>query len=309
MRLVFFGSSPFGLPTLERLCAEHALVGVVTQPDRPSGRERRLSPTPVGEFASRTCPGVPIAKPQRVRDAAGEIRGWNADAWVVIAYGQKLPRTLLEGVFAINLHASLLPRWRGAAPIHAAVMAGDGETGNSVIALADRMDAGEVFAREGEEIGPAQTTGDLHDLLAVRGAALVEGVLDAWARGGAKGEAQDESRATLAPKLSSADAWVDFSAPARKCRGSINGLSPAPGVRVQFRGAGLKLLRATEGPSGAVDAPGTVVDARDGLIACGEGTTLRLLEVQPADRRAMAWGAFVAGHRVERGETIVGGTP
>jgi len=309
MRLAFFGSSPFGLPTLQHLLHAHELVGAVTQPDRPAGRDRRLTPTPMGDFIARTCPQTPLLKPERVRDAASEIQAWRADAWVVIAYGQKLPRSLLAGVFAVNLHASLLPRWRGAAPIHAAVMAGDEETGNTVIGLADRMDAGEMFAREAMTIGPAQTTGDLHDALASAGAGLVAGVLDDWSRGEARGRPQDETLATLAPKVSSADGWVDFGAPARVCRARINGLSPSPGVRVEFRGAMLKLLRAAEGPAGHDAAPGTVIDPREGLISCAGRTTLRLLEVQPADRRAMAWGAFVAGHRVEHAEVLVGGAP
>src|SRR5258705_3491243 len=153
MRLLFFGSGAFGLPTLERLAAQHQILAVITQPDRPAGRGGRSTPTPIGAWVAEHLPGTPTFKPPKINDpfiiqqirAIGRPDASGADAWVVIAFGQKLPRALLDGVFAINLHASLLPRWRGAAPINAAILAGDTQTGNSVITLADRMDAGLIL--------------------------------------------------------------------------------------------------------------------------------------------------------------------
>jgi methionyl-tRNA formyltransferase len=308
MDVVFFGSGAFGLPTLEWMVRHHALRMVVTQPDRPAGRGAEPTPTPIGAWATTSLPQAPLLKPAKVNDPAvvAQIRGTPADAWVVIAFGQKLGRALLEDVFAINLHASLLPRWRGAAPINAAILAGDTRTGNSVITLADRMDAGLVLAQSHRGIDPEQTAGELHDLLAADGPALVGSVLDAKATGAVRGNAQNESEVTIAPKLSKSDGWVDFNADPETCRRRIHGLTPWPGVTVQFRDQPLKVLRARVGPTDrAGETPGTVVDPDAGLVACAGGT-LFVLEVHPAGRRAMPWADFARGHRIARGERMIG---
>lgn len=309
MDIVFLGSGAFGLPTLERLAREHAVRGVVTQPDRPAGRGGRVTPTPIGAYAARALAGVPVVKPEDVNEAevAGTIRGWRADAWVVIAFGQKLSPGLLAGRFAINLHASLLPRWRGAAPINWAVLSGDAETGNSVIGLAERMDAGVVYAQGRRAIEATQTAGDLHDLLAADGAPLVARVLEAHARGEARGEAQDESRVTLARKLRREDGFVDFKATAEECRRRIHGLNPWPGVTSTFREEGLKLWRVRVAEASRDAKPGTIVDAAAGIVACGAGTALRLVEVQPAGGRSMGWEEFARGRHVKTGEAITPG--
>lgn len=310
MDVVFFGSGAFGLPTLERLAGRHTLRGIVTQPDRPAGRGSRLTPTPVGAWAADNAPAVALVKPERVGIPAvvDAIRAMPADAWVVIAFGQKLPAPLLAGRFAINLHASLLPRWRGAAPIHAAIVAGDRETGNSVITLAQRMDAGAVLAQGTRPIERRQTAGALHDLLAADGPDLVERVLADRQAGRLEPREQDESLVTLAPKLSKSDAWVDFAAPARACRCRINGLSPWPGVGVGFRAGRLRLVEAEELEADAEqDAePGTILDPTAGTIGCGAGTVLRLHAVQPPGRRTMPWRDFANGQRVEPGERLMG---
>ena len=311
MRIVFFGSSPFGLPTLELLRERHELLAIVTQPDRPSGRGGRLSPTPVAMWAESSAPGIPVLKPERVGspEAVEQIRSLPADAWVVIAYGQKLSRALLDGMFAINLHASLLPRWRGAAPIHSAIIAGDAETGNCVITLADKMDAGEILAVSRRVIEPEQTTGDLHDLLAADGAPLILETLAMREEGSLIYASQDATQVTIAPKISSADAWVDFSQPADVCRRRINGLSPRPGVGVTHQGNLLKLLRAAPGAREAgapASEPGAIVDPVNGLVACADGV-IRLVEVQPAGGRPMRWHAYAAGRSVAAGDVIAGG--
>ena len=314
MRLVFLRSGAFGLPTQDALaCGEparaHEVVMVVTQPDRPAGRGGRLTPTPAGAWAAEHLPGVPLLKPERVNEpgVVGQIRGVEADAWVVIAFGQKLGRPLLADRFAINLHASRLPRWRGAAPINAAILAGDAATGNSVITLAERMDAGLVLGQSEREIGPATTAGELHDLLAADGPGLVLRVLAEHASGALQALEQDEALVTLAPKLSRADSWVDFRATAEECRRRINGLSPWPGVQAMLDGLPLKLLRAQAERRGEMPAthaittiPGTLLDPAAGLIACGRGV-LRLLEVQPANKRAMAWADFARGRALGAG--------
>jgi len=312
MRIAFFGSGAFGLPTLRELSRSHTLVGVVSQPDRPAGRGGRLTPTPVAEWAAASLPGTPLLKPEKCNapEVVAAIRGWDVDAWVVIAFGQKLGRALLADRFAINLHASLLPRWRGAAPINAAILAGDTRTGNSVITLADRMDAGLVLGQSTRDIPGDMTAGTLHDLLATDGPALVLHVL---ATMGADRKLQDESLVTIAPKLSKADSWVDFDESAEACRRRINGLSPWPGVSARFRNEPLKLLRAAVSPAPAPRSAqaGSVIDATRGLVACGrhggQGSVLSVLEVQPAGKKAMTWRDFANGQRVQTEEVLAGG--
>lgn len=309
MKIVFLGSGEFGLPTLRMLVREHDVVGVVTQPDRPAGRGGHVKPTPIGEFAGGL--GVPLWKPEKVNapEVVGEVRALRADAWVVIAFGQKLGRALLDGVFAINLHASRLPRWRGAAPINAAIMAGDATTGNSIITLADRMDAGAVLAQDERRIDPSQTAGELHDLLAEDGVALVRRVLDERARGCERGATQDEALVTIAPKLSRADGWVDFADSAEACRRRVHGLTPWPGVTVTREkrpDQPIKLGRVEAIEAlGQEEEAGELVDAERGVIACGRGS-LRIVELQPAGKRVMAWGEFTRGNRPERGERWIG---
>jgi methionyl-tRNA formyltransferase len=329
VNIVFFGSGAFGLPTLRALADTHTLRAVVTQPDRPAGRGGKPTPTPIGAWAEAHAPTIPLFKPEKVnlpeiRDA---IRALPADAWVVIAFGQKLSASLLADRFAINLHASLLPRWRGAAPINAAILAGDTLTGNAVITLADRMDAGLVLGRTQRAIPPTATAGEMHDQLAEDGPALVLEVLARHEAGTLTPEPQDESLVTIAPKLTRADARVSFAEPADRVRCRINGLSPWPGVTAGFRGEGLKLLRADsqkhDGPtppvarlaepcprsdSGKVGAtapaPGTILDPAQGLVACAPGSALRLLEVQAPGKKAMPWGEFARGRSVQAGERL-----
>lgn len=297
------------MPTLWALAGAHEVCAVVTQPDRPAGRGGGMTATPIGEWAAAALQGAPVFKPEKVNEAGvvNAIRGLGAEAWVVIAFGQKLGKTLLDGVFAVNLHASLLPRWRGVAPINAAVLAGDAETGNSVITLADRMDAGLVLGQTRRPIELSQTAGELHDLLAADGPELVLRVLEKKRRGVVRGISQDETFVTIAPKLSKADGWVDFSQTAEECRRRVHGLTPWPGVTVQFRGQGLKLLRV-QPMSGGGEEGGVVVDAAMGVVACGSGTALKILEVLPAGRKQLGWSEFARGARVERGEKLLGRT-
>jgi methionyl-tRNA formyltransferase len=310
MRIVFLGSGAFGLPTLRHLAAAHEVVGVVTQPDRPAGRGSKMTPTPIGAWAAEHLPGVALIKPEKVNapEVRDLVRSWDCDAWVVIAFGQKLGTALLADRFAVNLHASLLPRWRGAAPINHAILAGDAETGNSVITLAERMDAGLVLGRSRRAIGPGQTAGELHDLLAQDGPELVGRVLGEHAAGTLRPEEQDESLVTLAGKLSKADGVVDWSEPGDRVRRRINGLSPWPGVTAWFGGQGLKLLRAEEGGTVSESAtPGTVLDPGSGLVACGRGTAVVLSEVQPAGKKAMAFTAWANGRKVRAGDRMGSG--
>lgn len=312
MDVVFFGSGEFGVPTLEALARTQRLAGIVSQPDRPAGRGGKLTPTPVSAWALEHAPGVPLIRPEdvnepSVRDRVRGLSSANA-AWVVIAFGQKLSPELLADRFAINLHGSLLPRWRGAGPIQAAMLAGDAETGNSVITLAQRMDAGLILGTTRMPIPPTATSAEIHDALSAQGPAAVLNVLAQHAAGALKPLVQEESRVTKARKLRKEDRALDWGLPAEEIRRRINGLSPWPGVTVAFRGQPLKLLRAnTEAGSSEQPSmpPGTIADA-EGLVATGRGM-LRLLDVQPAGKRAMAWAEFSRGARVAAREVLVGG--
>lgn len=302
MRIVFLGSGAFGLPTIEHLAREHDLLAVVTQPDRPAGRKRTPTATPIAQRAAQISPDAPILKPERIGepDAIAQIRAFPADAFVIIAYGQYLPTALLADRFAINLHASLLPRWRGAAPINHAMLAGDEAIGNSIITIARRMDAGLVLGQNLRPVPPAATAGEMHDELAASGPDLVERVLREHASGALRPVQQDESLVTIAPKLSREDAWVNFAHPADECRRRINALSPWPGVAATLDDLQLKLVRAGPSDETADAPPGTIIDAERGLIACAPGPALRLIEVQPAGGRPMEWSAFAAGRRIDR---------
>ncbi|MFT5424564.1 MAG: methionyl-tRNA formyltransferase [Phycisphaerales bacterium] len=315
--VVFFGSGAFGLPTLEALHRTHRVVGVVTQPDRPAGRGKKLTPNPIAAWAQAHLPGVPIVKEPRVDDpgVCAQIRAFPATTWVVIAFGQKLGPALLADRFAINLHASLLPRWRGAAPINHAILAGDTVTGNSVITLAQKMDAGHVLGQNSTPIGHAETAGELHDRLSAMGPELVLGVIARHAAGTLEPEEQDESLVTLAGKLSREDAAIDFTRLADEIRCQINGLSPWPGCAVEIGGVRVKLLRADSQqaeeeeaeagvkPPDSPGTPGTLTDPATGTVQTGAGS-LRLIDVQPAGKPAMGWADFVRGHQPEPGTEI-----
>lgn len=311
MRLVYFGSGAFGLPTLRALAAAHEIAAVVTQPDRPAGRGHKVVATPVAQWAADHLPAVPILKPEKASapDVVSRIRDFRAGAFVVIAFGQKLSPGLLDGVFAINLHASLLPRWRGAAPINAAILAGDHETGNSVITLADRIDAGLILGQTRRPIDPDVTAGELHDLLAEDGPGVVLEVLGRHAAHADHPVTQDESRVTIAPKMSRKDARIDFAQPAEIARRRVHGYNPWPGVTVRLDGLELKLLRVQLIPavSDQRSEPGRLVDPGSGVVEFPGPDRLRLIEVQPAGGRAMPWPAFIRGRQVGPDSRIMEG--
>ena len=313
MRVLFLGSGAFGLPTLRALRRDHELVGVVSQPDKPAGRRSKLTPTPVSEWTGSLERPPPLFRPDDINDADAieSLHALDADAWVVIAYGQKLGPSLLRTgsaspVFACNLHASLLPRWRGAGPVQWTILGGDEVAGNSVITIAPRMDAGEVLAQSSRPLDPMLTAGDLHDVLAEDGAPLVMDVLGEFEAGSLTPQTQDESLVCMARKLRKPDGVPDFTLSAAEMQRKIHGLNPWPCVTASFRAQPLKLLRAkpSERPAEQGGGPGTIVDADLGLVACGGGTVLELLEVQPAGSKPMDWGAFARGRAPERGESL-----
>ncbi|MCP3903144.1 MAG: methionyl-tRNA formyltransferase [Planctomycetes bacterium] len=305
MRLVFFGSGAFGLPTLRHLMREHEVALVIAQPDRPAGRRRTVTPTPVAAFARDH--GLPVLTPPNVNEPAvlAVIRALSTDAWVVIAYGQKLSNELLADRFVINLHGSILPKYRGAAPINRAMMDGERETGVSVITVVERMDAGDVLAVRRTPIDPMETAGELHDRLAELGPEAVGETLDAHAAGMLAGQPQDHALATKAPKMSRDDGTVRFDQTAAAVRCRVHGLTPWPGCTVRVGEATLKLLRVSDEPECAGDGPAGEILA-DGRVRCAPGA-VRLLSVQPPGKKAMTFDAYRRGHRVPD-DALVGAT-
>ncbi len=308
MDVVFLGSGAFGVPTLERLAHDHTITGIVTQPDRKAGRGGKLAATPIGQWAAEHLPDVPMIKPEKINtnEARDTIRSWNADAWVIIAYGQYLGSKLIADRFAINLHASLLPRWRGASPINSAIVAGDSVTGNSVITIAKEMDAGAVLAQSTRTIEPDMTAAMLHDKLSHDGPDLIAQVLNDQLNERVQYLTQDPSKVTIASKMSKSDGVVDFNMPARLANARINGLNPWPSIKVGFREESIKINQSKPAGLQSEQPPGTIIDANQGLIACGDGQTIQLLQVQPANKRAMDWKAFANGRAVKEGEQLIG---
>jgi len=309
LRLIFFGTPEFAVPSLEALFGSpHAVVGAVTQPDRPKGRGHQVVAPPVKRLALER--GVRVWQPVRLRDEGwlGEVRSLAADLGVVAAYGRILPEVLLAlpRLGMINVHASLLPSWRGASPVHRAVMAGDRETGVSIMRVVQELDAGPVLATAVRPIGEAETSADVERDLATIGAGLLLRVISAIERGAAKETPQDPARATFAPRLTKEEGVIDWAQPARVVHNRIRGLHPWPLASSWIGGARLLVLRAQpSGPpaEGSPLAPGTVVAAggRRLVVACGDHTAIELLEVQPEGRRPMAVRDFLAGHRLTPG--------
>lgn len=298
------GSGAFAIPSFEAIAARAEGLGVsialvVSQPDRPAGRGRGVQATPVSAWAKGR--GLELLARDDVND--GVIRELLVASGVahvvVIAFGQRLSEGLLSGVDAINLHGSLLPRWRGAAPIQRSLMEGDRRVGVSVIEVSPRMDAGLVYAQAVTEVGDRETAGELHDRLALVGVEpLVEtlGRLVGGGRSSLGGIVQDEPIATRARKLSRADAYVDFSATAVRVAARINGLSPWPGVDAMLGDHPIKILRACAVEMDTTDSPpGTVL--AEGGVACGAGA-VELLEVQVPGGRACSLRAFLLGRRL-----------
>ena len=282
MRLIFMGTPAFSVPVLEALAAAHEVVAVYTQPPRPAGRGKALRPSPVQARAEAL--GLPVRHPVNFKAAEDRaaFAALGADVAVVVAYGLILPQEILDAPAkgCLNIHASLLPRWRGAAPIHRAIMAGDAQTGICIMQMEAGLDTGPVLLREAVEIGPTETTGELHDRLSRLGARLIGEALDRLAQ--LTPVAQDEIGVTYAAKIDKAEAQVNWARPAGEVMRLINGLSPTPGAWCMVNGERIKLLRASLAKGEA--APGTVLQGFD--IACGQGA-VRVLEAQREGKRPM----------------------
>jgi len=306
LRVVFFGTPAFAVPTFEALLASpHRIVGVVTQPDRPRGRGQKTAAAPIKARAGEA--GVPLLQPSILSDPSfmAALASLESDIGVVAAYGKILPERVLAmpRLGMINVHASLLPSYRGAAPVHRAVIAGERETGVTIMRVVKALDAGPVLAASRRPVGRNETSEEVQADLASIGAALLTLTLDRVAAGDVRETPQDDSAATYAHRITKADGLIDWTWPADRIHNLVRGLHPWPHAYTYLNGARLIILRsaATNQPQGV--PPGTVVTAHgDELrVAAGSGT-VDLLEIQAEGKRPMSPRDFLAGHRLRPGD-------
>jgi methionyl-tRNA formyltransferase len=300
MRIVFIGTGEIGVPTLQALLkSEHEVVGVVTQPDKPVGRSQLIEAPPIKKALSGT--NIPVLQPARIkeRQAIEEIRALKPDVIVVMAYGQILPRGVLEipKMACLNLHASLLPRWRGAAPIQAAIAAGDRETGLTVMYMDEGLDTGDILLQRTIDILPIDTGGGLHDRLGGIAPEMLLESLDLVAKGKAPRSPQDNASATYAPKLKREDGKIDWSDPADAIERKIRAFDPWPGAFMTVSTNGMHNLKIFSATAISLRGkPGKILPSKAGLVvAAGEGA-LSLGEVQLEGKRRMSATEFLRGH-------------
>lgn len=308
MRVLFIGTGDIGLPTLRWLLADprHEVVGVVTQPDKPAGRRMVLTPPATKTLALQH--GVPVLQPARIRNAVEELSALDADVAVVIAYGQILSRAVLDvpRLGCLNIHASLLPKYRGAAPIQAPIKAGDPETGVTIMFMDEGLDTGDILLTVRTPLDGTETGGALHDRLAEMAPAALEQALDLLASGNPPRTPQDNSQASHVGKLSRADGRIDWEQSAEQIARTIRAYDPWPGSHTFLNGATLKIVAATPHPEiTGCPLPGTVLDSQGKLlIACGSGA-LALTELQLESGKRLPTPAFLNGHPIAPG-TLLG---
>jgi methionyl-tRNA formyltransferase len=318
VNLIFLGTPDFAVPTLEALVSSaHHVLAVYTQPDRPKGRDARVSLSPVKETALRL--GLPVHQPERIRrpENVEQLRAFHSDAMVIVGYGQIIPQSIIDlpprGI--INVHASLLPKYRGAAPIQWAIASGDTHTGVTTMQIDAGLDTGAMLLKWETEIGPQENALELGPRLASAGADLLIETLTAISAGTLAPEEQDNSQATLAPILKKEDGLIDWNWPAQKIFNRTRGLLPWPGAYSHFRGQLFHIWksRVAGGHAPGEAASGKVASGRPGqliaekkrlLIVCGDGTSLEPLEVQIEGRKRMPAEAFLNGQRLNENEIL-----
>lgn len=302
MNVIFVGTAPLGIPTLQALAQKHTVLAVFTQPDRPAGRGLTLTPPPIKRVALEL--GLPVYQPERINREVELIKTLNPEVIVVVAFGQFLSKRLLAipKFGCINLHASLLPKYRGAAPIQWAIINGETETGLTTFLLNEEMDAGDILLQERVPISDEDTAGSLHDRLAELGPDLVLRTLEGLEQGTLTPRPQDHSQATFAPKIESTLGQIEWSQPARTIFNLIRGLNPSPGAYTFWEGQRLKLFFSRVVPSSASAKPGQVIgiSSRGPVVQCGQDA-LEVTEVQPAGKRRMSGNDFVNGYKIRAG--------
>jgi len=306
-RVIFMGTPAFAVPSLRALHeGEYPVLCVVTQPDRPKGRRQRRMPPPIKVFAEEK--GYPLLQTGSVRtpDVLERIRDLRPDVIAVVAFGALLPRALLEipPMGAVNIHASLLPKYRGPAPIQWAVINGEEKTGVTAMQMDAGLDTGDILARAETPVLGEDTAETLYDRLSEMGAALLVETLEKKAAGTLTPVPQDHERATYAPMLKKSDGRIDWNAPADAIERRIRGLTPWPGAFTLWRDQPIRIFKARIMPEGEAAIPGTVLESKETLrVATGKGT-LCLLELQPASGRRMPVNAFLRGNRIPEGSRL-----
>jgi methionyl-tRNA formyltransferase len=305
MRLIFMGTPDFSVPALRALIeAGHEIACVYTRAPKPAGRGQKETPSPVHRAAQEA--GLAVRTPRTLRDAAEQaaFAALNADAAVVVAYGLILPVPVLEAprLGCVNIHASLLPRWRGAAPIQRAIEAGDRETGVTIMGMEAGLDTGPMLLAEATPIGPEDTAATLHDRLAEIGARLILPALQGLASDALRPVPQPEAGVTYAAKIDKAEARLDWTLPAEQIARKINAFSPFPGAWCELGGERLKLLRAVRAEAEKPSSPGAALDGAL-TIACGSGA-VRILAVQRPGKGPVEAEAFLRGHAVPPGTLL-----
>lgn len=308
MRIVFIGSAVIGFPVLEALLAGkgNEIVAVVTQPDRPAGRKQQLTPCPVKLFAQEH--GLPVLSPEKVKDSLPELTALEADLFVVVAYGQYIPQSvlLLPKHGAINLHPSLLPKYRGSSPIQWAIANGDTVTGVTVLYVSEKTDAGDIILQCEVPISPDDTSATMDPVLAAAGAELLTEAIEQIRNGTVQRHPQDAAAATEVRKLTKEDGRLDWSLPAEVLRNRIRGFTPWPGCFCELPedGLRLKVIRAVAEARNGV--PGEILETSGSgpLVAAGKGA-LRLFEVQPAGKCIMDGASFLRGYPLKPGLRLV----
>lgn len=308
--VLFMGTPEFAVPSLQALLATQNVVGVVTQPDRPSGRGRQLKPSPVKVAAQAA--GIPVYQPRSLRheEAAAPLRAWQPDVIVVAAFGQILRQHVLQlpRFGCINVHASLLPRWRGAAPIQHALLAGDAQTGITLMHMDVGLDTGAMYVQEAIPIAPQDTAASLHDRLAELGGAMLRTYLDDIVHGRIPPTPQDDALATYAPMIRKEDGQIDWTKTAVSIDRHIRAMTPWPGAFTTWRGQPLKILAARFDDSFPPDAfpgsrPGTVIGQQPLVVLTGAGV-LALQKVQLAGKNPVNIADFLRGHPDFIGSTL-----
>jgi methionyl-tRNA formyltransferase len=305
LRVVFFGTPEFAVPTLDALLASrHTVVGAVCQPDRPRGRGHRTSAGPVK--ARAVGAGVPVLQPERLKDELflASLSALGADLGVVAAYGKILTDLVLAmpRLGMINVHASLLPRYRGAAPVHRAIIAGERETGVTIMRVVKALDAGPMMATAHRAIGADETSDEVERDLARIGAPLLVRTVDDLAAGTARETPQDDSTATYAHRLTKDDGALDWNASSIHVHNVVRGLHPWPHASTFLHGRRLILLRSSSSDEPAGAPAGTILDAKGDLIVAAGSGRVHLIEVQAEGKRPMTAREFLAGHRVTAGD-------
>ncbi|MCX5224991.1 methionyl-tRNA formyltransferase [Streptomyces sp. NBC_00233] len=308
MKLVFAGTPEVAVPALDALLASgrHEVAAVVTRPDAPAGRGRRLVASPVAQRAEEA--GIEVLKPARPRDEdfLARLREIAPDCCPVVAYGALLPKVALDIPARgwVNLHFSLLPAWRGAAPVQHSLMAGDQVTGASTFLIEEGLDSGPVYGVVTEDIRPTDTSGDLLTRLAFAGAGLLAATMDGIEDGSLTAVPQPAEGITLAPKIQVEDAHVDFAAPALRVDRVVRGCTPAPGAWTVFRGERLKLIQVTPLPDRTDLAPGQLAAGKNNVYAGTGSYAVELLWVQPQGKKPMKAADWARGVRIAPGEVL-----